>query len=89
MIFKVLLHPKAAKALQKLDAKNKLQIKTALGTLLTNPYESGEPMHPSDYWKIKAEDYRAIYEIDSAKQEVIVLFIGHRRNMYDDFSKIL
>ncbi|MGE5555544.1 MAG: type II toxin-antitoxin system RelE family toxin [Methanocella sp.] len=34
-------------------------------------------------------DYRAIYEVDSAKKEVVVLFVGHRSNVYDEFSKIL
>jgi mRNA interferase RelE/StbE len=88
-LYNVLFRPKAAKALQKLDAVNRERIKKALREAAGDPYEAGEPLHPSDYWKIKAGDYRAIYEIDSAKKEVTVLFIGHRKNIYDDFSKIL
>jgi mRNA-degrading endonuclease RelE of RelBE toxin-antitoxin system len=30
-----------------------------------------------------------VYEIDRASKRVIVLFIGHRRDVYDDFSKLL
>jgi mRNA-degrading endonuclease RelE of RelBE toxin-antitoxin system len=33
-------------------------------------------------------DYRAIYEIDRDESGVIVLFVGHRKKVYDDFSKI-
>lgn len=83
------MHPHAAKALQKLDEQNRARIKKVLGELTGDPYEAGEPLHPSDFWKIKAGDYRAIYEINNAKKEVIVLFVGHRKNVYDDFSKIL
>ena len=89
MPYKVLLDPTAAKALKKLDDPTKTRIKKALGELAEDPYEAGEPLHPSDYWKIRTGDYRAIYEINREKQEVIVLFIGNRKNVYTDFSKIL
>lgn len=85
----MLLHPKAAKALQKLDDKDKARIKKALIEFAGDPYEVGEPLHPSDFWKIRIGDYRIIYEIDKAKKAVVVLFVGHRRNVYDEFSKIL
>ena len=89
MTFKVLLDPRATKALRKLDEVNKARIKKALGELAGDPYKAGETLHPSDYWKIRAGDYRAIFRIYSDKKEVRVLFIGHRKNVYDDFSKIL
>jgi mRNA interferase RelE/StbE len=89
LAYKVFLHPKAAKALQKLDDTNKSRLKQALTQLTADPYSMGEPLNPSVFWKIRAGDYRAIYEIDNAKKEVIVLFVGHRKSVYDDFSKIL
>lgn len=84
----MLLDPRATKALRKLDEVNKSRIKKALGELAGDPYEAGEPLHPSDYWKIRG-DYRAIFKIYSDKKEVKVLFIGHRKNVYDDFTKII
>jgi mRNA-degrading endonuclease RelE of RelBE toxin-antitoxin system len=33
-------------------------------------------------------DYRAVYEIWVEKRRVVVLFIGHRKNVYDDFSRL-
>jgi mRNA interferase RelE/StbE len=83
------LDPRAAKALQKLDEVCKARVKKALGELAGDPYKVGEPLHPSHYWKIKAGDYRAIYEIDREKKQVVVVFVGHRKNVYDDFSKLL
>jgi mRNA interferase RelE/StbE len=89
LAYKVLLDPKAAKALQKLDEATRARIKKSLQELTRDPYEAGDPLHPSTYWKIKIGDYRTIYEINPNKKEVIVLFIGHRKNVYDDFKKIL
>ncbi|RLI21514.1 hypothetical protein DRO47_03685 [Candidatus Bathyarchaeota archaeon] len=34
-------------------------------------------------------DYRAIYTVDREELTVIVLFIGHRREVYDDFTRLL
>jgi len=34
-------------------------------------------------------DYRAIYEIDRNKNQAVAIFVGHRKNVYDDFTKML
>jgi mRNA-degrading endonuclease RelE of RelBE toxin-antitoxin system len=51
--------------------------------------EAGEQLKPSRFWKIRAGDYRMIYEIDRESNRVIILFIGHRKNVYDEFSRLL
>lgn len=89
MAFKVFLHPNAAKDLRKLDEATKTRIKKALGELVVDPWKSGKPLHPSHFWSVRSGDYRAIYEIDADRNQVTVLFVGHRKKMYYDFSKIL
>jgi mRNA-degrading endonuclease RelE of RelBE toxin-antitoxin system len=89
LVFKVLLHLSAAKALRKLNEANKARIKKALGELAVDPWKAGKPLHPSHFWAVRSGDYRAIYEIDADQNQVTVLFIGHRKNVYDDFSKML
>jgi mRNA interferase RelE/StbE len=88
LVFKVLLQVNAAKALGKLDEANRSRIKKALEELAADPWKTGKPLHPSDFWSIRAGDYRAVYEIHKDQNQIIVLFIGHRKNVYDDFSKI-
>jgi len=83
---KVLLHPKAAKFLEKLDLQTKERIKRKIRELEKNP-ELGRHLRYSNFWSLRIGDYRAIYEID--RDKVIILFIGHRKNIYDDFSKLL
>ena len=89
MAFAVLLHQKAAKELEKLEEILRSRIKERLKELQNNPESIGKPLKPSDFWSLRIGDYRAIFEIDRAKKQVIVLFIGHRKKVYDDFSKML
>jgi mRNA interferase RelE/StbE len=87
--FAVLLHPKVAKELERLEETLRTRIKERLRELERNPESIGKALKPSDFWSLRIGDYRAIFEIDRAKKRVKVLFIGHRKRVYDDFSKIL
>ena len=87
MTYKVLVHPKAAKMLSK--TAEKARITDKLKQLKTNPQKAGKPLKHSEYYRIRIGDYRAIYEIDQTKKQVIVLYIGHRKNVYDDFTKLV
>ena len=88
MVFTVLLHPKAAKELEKIENTTKTRIVDRLRDLKDNPEKVGKILRHSNFWSLRVGDYRAIYEIDRTKRQVIVLFIGHRKKVYDDFSKL-
>ncbi|MGB9778308.1 MAG: type II toxin-antitoxin system RelE family toxin [Candidatus Bathyarchaeales archaeon] len=88
MTFAVLLHPKAAKELEKIEATIKARIVERLRDLEDNPERVGKLLKYSNFWSLRVGDYRVIYEIDRTKKQVIVLFIGHRKKVYDDFSKL-
>jgi mRNA interferase RelE/StbE len=89
LVFRVLLQVNAAKELKKLDQTSKERIKKALSELESNPWKAGKPLNPSEYWSIRAGDYRAIYKIYPDKNQITVISIGHRKNVYHDFSKII
>ena len=88
MTFDVLLTPKAARSLRKLDRSVGPRIAESLKVLERSP-ESGEQLKPSRFWKIRVGDYRVVYEIDKASNHVIVLFVGHRKNVYDEISRLV
>ncbi len=88
MTYTVLLHPKAAKTLQKLQKPTKTRIKQKLKELEENP-EAGKPLKYSPFWSLRIGDYRTIYEINKTQKQVIILHIGHRENVYTDFTKLL
>ena len=89
MTYQVLLHPKAAKFISELGEPFRARIKDALRELRNSPESKGERLTPSSFWRMRIGDYRAIYEIDRKKKVVLVLYIGHRSRVYDDFSRLL
>jgi mRNA interferase RelE/StbE len=86
--FAVLLHPRVARDLDKIERFVRQRIREQLRMLKDRPERAGKQLKFSDFWSLRVGDYRAIYEIDRKKRQVIVLFIGHRKKVYDDFSKM-
>ena len=89
MTFSVLLHPKAAKELQRIESQTRSRIVERAKELRENPEKVGKPLKQSDFWSLRLGDYRAIYQIDADRKQVVILFVGHRSKVYDDFLKML
>ena len=89
MTFKVLLHLKAAKELQKTETPIRARIVESAKQLREKSDKTGKPIEHSDFWSLRIGDYCVIYEIDQNKKRVIILFVGHRNKVCDDFSKML
>jgi len=86
--YAVLLHPKAAQSIDEIGEPIKTRIKERLSELRDGPEKKGTRLRYTDFWRIRIGDCRAIYEIKRKKKQVIVLYVGHRRDVYDDFSRI-
>ena len=86
MSYSVFLHPNAKIFLDKLDQEIRKRIRKKLEELQQYP-ERGNHLRYSVFWSLRVGDYRIIYKIDKKEQKVIILFIGHRKDVYDDFSK--
>ena len=84
----VLLHPKAKRELETIEEPLRSRIKKLLRELGDDPKTNGKPLKHSEYWTLRVGDHRAIYEIWAEKKQVVVLFIGHCRNVYDEFSRL-
>lgn len=89
MAFEVLVGPKAAKTLRKMDEATKNRIKDRILELREQPERHGKRLTYSDYWSLRIGDYRVIYRIEKKDSRVLVIFVGHRGTVYDDFSKII
>mgnify|MGYP000103036555 CR=1 FL=1 len=87
MNFSILLHPKAAEE-NKIREPTRTRIRERLKELRIDPEAVGKRLRYTDFWSTRIGDYRAIYEIKRDREQVIVLYVGHRRNVYDDFSRI-
>jgi len=87
--FTVLLHPKAAKELNKTQKTIKDRIIERAKELRENPDKLGKSLRPTTFWSTKTGEHRIIYEIDAKENRVTILFVEHRSKVYDDFSKML
>ena len=54
------------------------------GPLIENPHRVGKRLRNElgGYWSARRGTYRVIYQIKEDQREVVVTFIGHRRNAY-------
>jgi mRNA interferase RelE/StbE len=83
MEFKLLISPKANSFLKKLDKKNHDRLRKKFYELKINP-ELGKPLTGklAGLWSLRAGDYRAIYQIRQGELVILILRIGHRKNIY-------
>ncbi|MFW6176363.1 MAG: type II toxin-antitoxin system RelE family toxin, partial [Thermoplasmatota archaeon] len=88
MNYDVLLHPKADDFLQKVDDKIETRIKEKMKSLSSDP-NKGKKLKYSDFWRLRIGEYKAIYEIDNKDEKIVILFIGNRKDVYDDFSRLV
>ena len=84
MTHRIALAPPAARQLRKLDPQVRRRIQAALELLATEPRPpAATPLvGGAGEWRIRTGDYRVIYEIHDDQLLVLVLRIGHRRDIY-------
>jgi mRNA interferase RelE/StbE len=90
MAYTVTLLARAAREIRDLDAALQQRILTAIGTLATTPRPVGSKRltgYPHTY-RIRVGDYRIVYVIRDQQLLVIVVAVGHRRDIYDALHRI-
>lgn len=72
------------KDLRTLDDKTRRRVLRAVMALEVNPRPAGAKKlrGESDLWRVRVGDYRILYTIEEARLEVLVVKIGHRREVY-------
>jgi len=83
-MFDVRLQNPAKRFLKKLEKQEQTRIIKKLKQLKENP-ELGKPLTGklSGLWSLRVGKYRALYQIRNKELLIIVLDIGHRKNVYD------
>ena len=82
-MYSVFLQPPTKRFLKKVPQNIRERIIKKLEKLKRNP-SLGSPLagRLSSLWKLRVGDYRVIYQIIKDKIVVVVLRIGHRKNVY-------
>jgi mRNA interferase RelE/StbE len=88
MAYSVELAESADRELSKLDAQQAKRILKFLHervAKLDDPRSIGEALHGSrlgEFWKYRVGDYRLIAKIEDDRLVVLVLRVGHRKEIY-------
>jgi len=76
--------PHAARQLKKLDKNVSKRIGQAITALGDNPRPPGSKKLVSvDAWRIRIGDWRVIYQVHDDRLIVLVVRVGHRREVYE------
>lgn len=84
MSYQVTLAPAAARQLRKFDPQVRRRLQAAIELLATGPRppSSTQLVGGAGEWRVRTGDYRIVYEIHDQRLLVLVLSIGHRREIY-------
>ncbi|RKG78842.1 type II toxin-antitoxin system RelE/ParE family toxin [Corallococcus sp. CA049B] len=73
----------AVKQLAAVDPVHQRRIAKRIDALATEPRPVGaEKLKGSDYLRIRIGDYRVIYQIEDGRLVVLIVELGHRREIY-------
>ena len=84
MVYTIKFRPAVEKNLQTLPKKELIRIKRKIDALADNlPEPATTKMKGNNnFHKIRAGDYRIIYEINNDTLVILVVKIGHRKDIY-------
>lgn len=87
MKYKILFDKNADKQLKKID---KTQQRIIVNWIIKNLENNNDPRvfgkalkgNLKDYWRYRVGDYRIIAEINDAEIKILIIEIGHRKDIY-------
>jgi len=89
-MYKIKLTSTAVDAFNNLHPEVKKQLKTALNTLKDNPYSGKQLREELNFFRsFKIKRYRIIYQVVDNLQYIVVVALGHRRDIYEITTKLL
>ncbi len=84
MKFQVVFEPAARKQFLRLDRPVQFRLLPHLDALADNPRPPGvvKMAGAEDFWRIRVGDWRIVYAIRDRELIVLVVKLGHRREVY-------
>lgn len=84
MKYRVELVPSAARAFGKLDHRTQLRVERKIDSLADDPRPPGARLLSSEerIYRLRVGDFRILYQINDRVLTILVIAIGHRRDIY-------
>ncbi len=83
MIYSVVFSDNAFRQFNKLERNVQKRITTVLDRIRIKPFSYVIKLVGKPGYKMRAGDYRIVMDIEQQKLLILVIKVGHRRNIYD------
>ena len=81
--YKLLIKPTAGKEIEAVPKQDRRRIVAKITSLSRNPRPPGcEKLSGHDQYRLRQGNYRILYEIQDLDLVVVVVKVGHRRDVY-------
>lgn len=81
--YKIYIKPTAVKELQKIPKRDVNKIIEKIRSLSSNPRPPGcEKLSADEKYRVRQGRYRIVYSIEDDKLVVLIIKIGHRKDVY-------
>ncbi len=82
-MYSIQIEKNAEKFLKRLNKKDAEIILNKIYALRGNPFRFLKRLQGEKLWRLRIADYRAIVDVIISMHKIIIVRIGHRRNVYD------
>lgn len=82
MTYTILFSPFAQQQLDKLEKNVQERVLSTLERIRVRPYEFVKKLTGYPYYRLRVGDYRVILDIHNDQLLIIVIEVGHRKNIY-------
>ena len=88
-MYSVELKPQAQKFIESQSVKIRIQLIRRLEALAENTYPSGYKLLHSEkkLYRIRSGDYRIIYQVQHENLLILIVKVGHRKDVYEHLSQ--
>lgn len=81
--YSLLIKPSAVKELEALPTKDRRKIIPRIEALTSDPRPHGcEKLSGLEQYRVRQGDHRVVYSVDDDARLVLVVKVGHRRDVY-------
>ena len=84
MTYSVVVAPAALRQMRKLEASARRRVQAVIDLLADDPRPPAarQLVGGAGEWRVRTGDYRVVYEIHDGELLILVVMVGHRRDVY-------
>ncbi len=81
--YDLLIKPSAVKELEELPRKDRMRVARRIQELAVEPRPHGcEKLSAEEKYRIRQGNYRIVYSVDDDERALLVVKVGHRKEVY-------